>query len=533
MDQHDFTGAQNDYAVFLPAISSFYATYIGKQRHEQYVTPSRMPAAITDMEQLNWLNAQKALFPYRWSLYSAGHANLDLKKAAPKEDMIRCRDPNTVLLADSGGFQIAKGVWPGQWVNPRDPEAEKKRRAVLEWQCGIADYGMTMDIPTWTCTNPEWARLSGIHSYDDAVTATKFNNEYWVNNRHGRTKILNVLQGAGHDDADHWYDTMKGYCDPNLYPDRHFNGWGMGGQNMCDVHLILRRIVTLMHDGLLEPGVHDWMHFLGTSKLEWAVLLTVIQRAVRQHHNPHFTISFDCASPFLATANGQLYYSINTQHRDKWSYRMDPTVDDKRYATDTRAFGDTVRKDKIHKIFEDSPITSRLKIQDVCIYRDGVRKTDAELAGVPFDLTNPDHYHVLPDLNKIGKIGRTSWDSFSYALLMAHNVWMHIEAVQRANRAFDSGVGPDMLLHPRDSWYDFARVVDRVFAAHDRQKSLAIIDDHATIWQRIIGTRGYTGDRAVRSDAMFNRHFEIQSAAEPEETLDPRRLEELEEQQDV
>ena len=39
---------------------------------------------------------------------------------------------------------------------------------------------------------------------------------------------------------------------------------------------------------LLQQGKHDWMHFLGTSKLEWAVLLTVIQRAVRKYVNPSF-----------------------------------------------------------------------------------------------------------------------------------------------------------------------------------------------------------------------------------------------------
>ena len=74
---------------------------------------------------------------------------------------------------------------------------------------------------------------------------------------------------------------MKDYCDPRSIP-THINGWAMGGQNMCDVHLALKRLVALRFDGLLEKGVHDVMHFLGTSKLEWAVLLTDIQRAVRK-----------------------------------------------------------------------------------------------------------------------------------------------------------------------------------------------------------------------------------------------------------
>ena len=36
-------------------------------------------------------------------------------------------------------------------------------------------------------------------------------------------------------------------------------------------------------------------------------------------------------------------------------------------------------------------------------------------------------------LNKIGKEGKTSWDSFTYGILMSHNVYMHIRAVQEAN----------------------------------------------------------------------------------------------------
>jgi hypothetical protein len=504
MAQDNLTEKQNDYAVFLPALSSFYGNYIGRQRTSNYVDPSRMPAGLQDMEMMNWLNPNQGLFPYKWSLYSAGHANLDLTKQDPKEDMIRNRDPNTLVLADSGGFQIAKGVWPGRWADPTNKAAEKKREAVLKWQMGIATYGMTMDIPTWTFRDPVAAEASGIHSYDDAVTATKYNNDYWINNRYGDTKILNVLQGGNHAEADHWYALMKDYCDPSKYPDKHFNGWGMGGQNMCDVHLVLKRLVHLIHDGLLEKGIHDWMHFLGTSKLEWAVLLTDIQRAVRKYHNANFTISFDCASPFLATANGQLYHSIITENRSKWSYQMSPTADDKKYATDTRLFGDVVRADGIHPNFEDSPISSRMQIKDICIYKPG-------------------------DLNKIGKEGKTSWDSFSYALLMGHNVWMHLEAVQRANRMYDQGICPDMMVHPNNSDFDVRKIIDRVFAAGDRQMSLSIIDDHAKIWERVVGTRGFTGKRATNAHTMFSNLFDVTEEIDPIEEFDQTPLAQLEE----
>ena len=503
MDKDDLTSKQQDYAVFLPAISSFYAGYIGRERHGVGLDAGRLPSAIGHMEAMNWLNPTKALFPYRWSLYSAGHANLDLNKFDAKEDMIRNRDPNVIMLADSGGFQIAKGVWPGRWADPTDKKSEQQREKVLKWQMGIATYGMTMDIPTWTFRDPKAAEASGIHSYDDAVTATQYNNEFWIANRYGDTRILNVLQGGNHAEADHWYDLMKHYSDPNRYPDRHFNGWGMGGQNMCDVHLILRRLIHLIHDGLLEKGVHDWMHFLGTSKLEYACLLTDVQRAIRKYHNENFTISFDCASPFLATANGQIYTQLRTENRGKWSYMMSPTADDKKYATDTRSFRDAVLQDRIHDTFEDSPISARMKIQDVCIYRPG-------------------------DLNKIGKEGRTSWDSFSYALMMGHNVWHHIRAVQEANRRYDAGEVPGMLVRETFDRVYFRDLVDTIFQQRDRNRSLTIIDENSKFWDQIIGTRGFTGKRTTNAHTQFNAFFDVEDDDTSEEEFDQSKLDALE-----
>jgi hypothetical protein len=261
----------SQYAVFLPAISGFYATYIGKQRdpvNGPYVDPARMPAGIQDMEQMNWLNDQKSLFPYKWSLYSGGHANLDLNKQDWSEDMVRNRDPNTLMLGDSGGFQIAKGLWEGDWkAGSGCAKAQKKREAVLKWLDNISNYCMTLDIPTWVIHDKKVAEIIGFSTTDkklalqQAVDATKFNNEYFMKHRKGKanggTKILNVLQGSNHADADRWYDIMKDYCDPAKYPDTHFDGWAMGGQNMCDVHLVLRRLVALRHDNLLQEGVHD------------------------------------------------------------------------------------------------------------------------------------------------------------------------------------------------------------------------------------------------------------------------------------
>ena len=495
--QDNLTAKQNDYAVFLPAISGFYATFVGKQRNEPYVDPARFPQGLTDMEQMNWLNSQKALFPYKWSLYSGGHANLDLNKQDWSEDMVRNREPGTFMLGDSGGFQIAKGLWEGDWrANSGCAKAEKKRAAVLTWLDTLMDYGMGLDIPTWVIHDKKASDACGIRTLQEAVDATKYNNEYFMKHRRGKAnggaRFLNVLQGDNHTSAETWYQTMKQYCDPVLYPDTHFDGWAMGGQNMCDVQLILTRLVALRYDNLLQQGVHDWMHFLGTSKLEWAVLLTVIQRAVRKYVNPAFTISFDCASPFLATANGQVYFENVFEHDSKWSYRMAPSADDKKYATDTRKWRDGVIADGIYPRWEDSPISDLLKMKDICIYAPG-------------------------DLNKNGKEGKTSWDSFSYALLMGHNVWMHLTAVQEANRRFDAGEHPAMMQRDGGDYEYFENIVEEIFSAPDKASAMAIIERPAYTnktgyWNQIVGTRGFKGKNTTNSHSQFNALFDVEDS---------------------
>ena len=538
MDKQDnLTAKQKDYAVFLPAISGFYATFIGKQRDTNtvpYVDPARFPQGITDMEQFNWLNSQKGLFPYKWSLYSGGHANLDLTKPDWSEDMVRNRDPNTLVLGDSGGFQIAKGLWEGDWkANSGCPKAQKKREQVLAWLDGIADYGMTLDIPTWVIHDKNASEKCGIKTLKEAVAATKYNNNYFMQHRkgikNGGMKILNVLQGANHDDAERWYQEMKDYCDPALYPDTHFNGWSMGGQNMCDVHLVLKRLVSLRYDNLLQQGVHDWMHFLGTSKLEWAVLLTVIQRAVRKYVNPDFTISFDCASPFLATANGQVYFENVFPDNGKWSYRMAPSADHKNYATDTRKWSDGVVADGIYPRWEDSPISDMLKMKDICIYKPGVAKAGVTLT--PENFQDPQSYDVLPDVNKNGKWGKTSWDSFSYMLLMGHNVWMHLTAVQEANRRFDAGEHPAMMQRSDGDYARFEDIVEKIFAANTKQESLDIIESYDSYWMEIVGTRGFKGKKAKNAHTMFNSLFDQVEDSdldrEIEDDLDITKLDQL------
>jgi hypothetical protein len=479
-DQHN-----DDWALFLPAVSSFYISGLGKQRKgEPYFDQARIPAGFNgDVEKLNFLNSKEGLYYYKWGLYSAGHANLDTTVDDPCESIIREREAGTFMLGDSGGFQILKGQWPADWKDANCPKAMEKRKAVLTWMDTYMDYGMCLDVPSQSFLNKPAIKLHGIHNIEEAITATHINNEYFINNRSGKCKFLNVLQGTTHDESKSWYNEMKKYCDPNLYPDNHFNGWAFGGQNKIDVELMLTRFVDIIHDGLLQKGKHDLVHCLGVSILEYAILFTDIQKAIRKYHNPNLKITFDCASPFFSAAKGLAYFNNSLEHNSKWSYQMEKTAENKNYANDTRKFSDAVLADGIHNMFTDSPVTDKLLMKDLCYRGQGF-------------------------IGQHGKETKTSWDTLSYTLLQSHNVYQHIYAVQEANRRYEQKIIPAMVKH-KISGLTYGELVDKIFACKTRQESLAIIKQNELFWtQMTAGSQGFSGKKTINSRTKYNELFE-------------------------
>ena len=132
-----------------------------------------------------------------------------------------------------------------------------------------------------------------------------------------------------------------------------------------------------------------------------------------------------------------------------------------------------------------------VEVKDICIYGPG-------------------------DLNKIGKEGKTSWDSFTYAIMMGHNVWLHLNSVQEANRQYDAGLCPAMLVDEKFERVYFKDVVDAIFSAPDRETAIAIIDGFDKFWQAIPGTRGATGKKTVNAMSMFEELFTVDEEIEEE-----------------
>jgi hypothetical protein len=486
----DLTPLQKDYAVYLPAISSFYSTYIAKQRLEKFIADDRIPQGFDrGIEGMNFLNPEQGYFYYKYGLYSAGHAQLDLQKSLTQESMIQDRDRSkTMILGDSGGYQIGKGVLKFDWLNFEGAEANKTRQKILEWLELTADWSMMLDVPTWACDHIHSPK-TGLKTFEDCLEKTKFNNEYFLDNRLGQTKWLNVLQGSDWDTAEKWYNGVKEFSDPNgKYAGKEAEGWAMGGANMCKMDITLKRLMTMRDEGMLTGK--NWMHFLGTAQLDWSCYLTLIQRQIRKHINPEITISFDCASPFIATAHGLVY--TNAVHTNKrWSVIMDKAPDNKALA-----------KSDIPFPFA-SEMASRLNMGDICWYAPGM-------------------------LNKINKEGKTSWDSFAYALMMGHNVECHIVAVQRAQQLMDiettkhkpdwrmKGVEGKKEIEYSD-WVPnrilyFSTFVEELFNTKTKAEAFQLISDAAGFLKSLEGSRLQGGP----AQNTFGSLFEVEEIRQDE-----------------
>lgn len=388
----NLTESNKDYSIFLPSISTFYSTLISKYRKHgsEFVADERVPKGFEyGIDGLDFLKEKDSYYNYKWGLYSAGHAQLNLDKADEYDNMVQKRDRNrNFILGDSGGFQIIKGVIQQDWTKFKSDDS--LRHTILNWLEYTADYSMILDIPTQAASEPYKSR-TGIKDFNQCLDYTLHNCNWFVKNRKGNTKYLNVLQGRSKAEADVWLETVKHLP---------FEGWAFGGATKYDINIMLHHLIKMRDEKLLEKGERDVLHFLGTSKLDWAVALTAVKRALRDTVNEDIEVMYDCASPFIATAMGQAY----TQHvhrNDRFGYVMERAVDDKKLAGSSIPFP------------WSSPVADRLTMGDICWYKPGM-------------------------LNKNGKESKTAWDSLTYLLLMSHNVYQHIESVQRANALHDA-----------------------------------------------------------------------------------------------
>jgi hypothetical protein len=158
---------------------------------------------------------------------------------------------------------------------------------------------------------------------------------------------------------------------------------------------------------------------------------------------------------------------------------------------DQRKFRDAVLAEGVHKVFTDSPITDKMLLRDLCYRGQGF-------------------------LGQHSKETKTSWDTLSYTLIQSHNVWMHMNAVQEANRQYEQGVVPKMIYHKLQGPQFFSNLVDDIFSKKTKHESLDLIQYYSGYWTQFqSGSQGISGKKTVNAMTMFDKLFDVQEF-EPE-----------------
>lgn len=436
----DFRPRYKDYAVFTPAVSEMYVRFEGNKN------PKRpMPAGLAQSD-LDFLKEDCPIYHIPYALYSAGQAAKTAKVAARK-DMISMRDrDNTTIIGDSGGFQIQ--------TNAIKFKGDDTRNRMMNWLQDNCDWSMILDFPTgginignvdhhtdrlneellatpyvyehlghkYTIKSVEdFCKVIGYDRTDiqkigfaTCLLQTIINNDYFVANRKpvgtpGATNFLNVVQGRNVEESNIWYEHVK------KFP---FDAWSLASHHKENFVMTMTRMIDMWHDGLLENK--DWMHILGVGKLANGCVYTTMQRCIREHANPNFTLSYDVSSPFTTTAFGNLFMGY-TLDKSGWTIQSG-WVDGHEYLPGgpkaNIPFLEELRKvyDKKNLIniedggnsrFIETEIGKRLKMGDICV------NTDPELT--------------------------STWDVVTYAVLMNHNLQVHLTGVFEAQDLYDKG----------------------------------------------------------------------------------------------
>ena len=269
-----------DEAIYLASLSPGFCEDIQNNQ------PARaLPAGLT-MADLNPLNPSSSLFYSPYMMSSAGQA-LNSGKAC----IIKNRDrASSLILADSGGYQVASG----KLVIRSDAD----RLAILRWQEAVGDVCLTLDSPT---RQPEHRIVTKAKTQEQCLAETLDHLRFYQQNRaNPDTYWLNVLQGNDTAFADTWYEQVKGFG---------FESFAFAGPLRDDFYHVVRRLLQMMDEQRLENL--KWLHVLGTSKVETALMLSAIQRSINQHVAPGLRLSFDTGSPSRLLNWNSIYTALS------------------------------------------------------------------------------------------------------------------------------------------------------------------------------------------------------------------------------
>lgn len=379
------TFPNNDYAVYLPAVNTNYANTLASE-----ISANRpFPKGICQKDLTFWEKGSK-LWDYEYFLHSIGQYSIG---ANPDNAVTRRSPSEGVLFGDSAGYQIGTGKLQGlvglrAGMTGNDAvnawrENINARDWIVNWLETYTNYAMTIDMPLWATSQKGINSPFHNCSFDQLVGMTVENLRFIDQNRQGRTKWLNVIQGLNTTEMIKWWHMVKWFeCSGYAFSSE--------GGKKNGLRAVLEPLLEMRDDGAFSEG-RDWIHFLGCSTTPWAIMLTAIQRGIRTNTNPKLRVSFDSSNPFLQGSRFESYsvppsFGVDSKN---WSIKSDLAPQSPALVTNKAL------------IPFSSPLAGKVTKGDL---------------------------NVRP-----GKYTKNQFDDFSRLILMNHNVWVYLQAFETAN----------------------------------------------------------------------------------------------------
>jgi hypothetical protein len=96
-----------------------------------------------------------------------------------------------------------------------------------------------------------------------------------------------------------------------------------------------------------------------------------------------------------------------------------------------------------------------------------------------------------------------------------------MNAVQEANRQYEQGVVPKMLMNEQFERVLFKDVIDEIFSKKTKQESIDLINQNSRLWMQFqSGSQGISGKKTMNALTMFDQLFDVKDEPEFEEIIE-------------
>lgn len=403
-------------AIYLPAVNDF-ASGILKEVKETRQFPDGFTA-----DDLNFWDKNSKLFHYPYILNSAGMYKVG---EWPNNAVTRANQDEVMIFGDSGGYQLGTGKLKGlpdfgekmsaaQVLERWDAVAHRVRKWVVAFSESFTTHAMTLDHPLWLLHDPDTESAFSDCNVKQLTALTVENLHYIETHQQGSTKWLNVVQGLSTSEIDYWWDAVKPF---------KFSGWALAGGAGANggLYQMLYAILRMREEDAFEDA-RTLLHVLGVSTLKWSVFLTTIQNALREQY-ADFTVTYDSSSPFQAAMIYQKAYNSPelSTNVGSWALSANLVPQGFEYRNSTKQFP-----------FESSPLGDAM---------------------------------VLGDLNvRGGEHAKNHFDSLSLYMIANHNVYVMLDAIERANEA---AFGADKHKHTPEKYLQCIDLIQEAFKVSD------------------------------------------------------------------